>query len=84
MANKQLKYDALKRWLQMQHLQQLDVTFDEISNVVGGLPISAYERAAWWGNEVASTHSQCKAWLEAGYSVSVDRAARKVRFSKLN
>jgi hypothetical protein len=82
MANKQLKYDPLKRWLQMQEHQQLDMTFDEISNLVGGLPISADKRAAWWANESITTHSQAKAWLEAGYAVTVDRPARKVRFSK--
>jgi hypothetical protein len=84
MANKDSKYDPLKRWLQNQQRQLIDMTFDEIANLVGGLPISATKRAAWWANESTNvTHSQCRAWLEAGYSAQADRVARKVRFKKI-
>ena len=84
MANKDLKYDPLKRWLQNQQPRLVDMTFDEIANLVGGLPISAHKRAAWWANEATNvTHSQCRAWLEAGYSAEADRAAGRVRFIKM-
>jgi len=82
MTSKDLKYDPLKKWLQNQQRDDIEMTFDEIANLVGGLPISAHKRAAWWANEVTITHSQCRAWLEAGYSAVTDRAARRVRFIK--
>ncbi|MCC8960391.1 hypothetical protein H8B02_45435, partial [Bradyrhizobium sp. Pear77] len=82
MSEKHYKYDPLKRWLQQQQLRQVELTFDEIADLVGGLPLSAEKRAAWWANETDAHHSQCKAWLEAGYLVHADRAARKVSFSR--
>jgi hypothetical protein len=82
MQSKTSKYEPLKLWLQRQTLQQVDMTFDEISDLVGGLPLSASKQAAWWANETDPLHVQCKAWLEAGYTVQANRGARKVRFSK--
>lgn len=76
------KYDRL-----FQHLCRLpdgpvELTFDEVSALVGGLPATAERSRAWWANEVGGGSRQAKAWLDAGREVaSVDVAARVVRFS---
>lgn len=67
------------------HLQgsqgPIEMSFDDVASLVGGLPASADKYRQWWENNGA--HSQSQAWLEAGYKVdSVDPAARKVRFVK--
>ncbi len=46
-----------------------DFDREEIKDIIDGtLPNSAYEYNAWWSND--ETHSQAKAWLDAGYRVS--------------
>lgn len=57
------------------------MTFDEIADLVGGLPPTAYTTRQWWANNSAA-HTQAHAWLRAGRTVeSVDFNARRVRFS---
>ncbi len=83
MTRKPLKYDPLRDWLRHQKASTLEVSFDEIADMVGGLPPSAEKHDAWWTNETSkSTHVQCPAWLDAGYRASADRSRRKVRFDK--
>ncbi|GAA4595874.1 hypothetical protein GCM10023107_35640 [Actinoplanes octamycinicus] len=60
--------------------QEMDLGFDEIAALVGGLPPSAGLRQ-WWAN---ADHPQAHAWRTAGYRVQqvyLDR--RRVRFSRL-
>lgn len=69
----------------LEHLKgsdaSVEMTFDEIASMVGGLPESATKFGQWWEN--TGHHSQAKAWLEAGYKVaSVDRQERRVRFTR--
>jgi hypothetical protein len=50
------------------------LTFNEIEQVLGDtLPASAYNSPAWWwiGEEDACDKPQARAWLEAGFGVSV-------------
>ncbi|NMM17241.1 MAG: hypothetical protein HHJ14_08945 [Cellulomonas sp.] len=57
----------------------VDLDFDELSAMVGGLPSSA-DRRQWWAN---SSHVQALAWRAAGFHVervSLDR--RRVRFAR--
>ncbi len=77
------KYDALFEHLCRAGDGPVEMTFEEISQLVGGLPASAQRWPAWWGNEAAGgRHVQARAWLEAGREVEqVDRQARRVRFS---
>lgn len=57
------------------------MSFDEIADLVGGLPNSAYRYRAWWANEHDGRHVQAKAWRGAGYVVdSVDLDGRAVTF----
>lgn len=77
------KYDPL-----LEHLCRVDdgpveMTFEEIDRLVGGLPASAVTWPGWWANETeGSRHVQARAWLGSGREVvSVDRAGKRVRFS---
>lgn len=77
------KYGALRRQLECEADPSVEMTFDEVDRIVGGLPASAHCYSAWWSNEREGTHVQAHAWLEAGWRVeNVDLSAEKVRFTK--
>ena len=77
------KYDPLLEYLCRADDGPIEMTFDEIGRLVGGLPASAAMWPAWWANEAAgSRHVQAHAWLGAGREVeAVDRVGKRVRFS---
>ena len=77
------KYEPLFRHLCAADDDAIDMTFEQIEQLVGPLPRAASVRREWWSNERAdSSGVQTKAWLDAGRQVeSIDRAARRVRFS---
>ena len=75
------KYDPLLRRLCDAPAASVELSFDEIGHLVGGLPPSAFTHRAWWGNEVDGRHVQAAAWTNAGRSVEqVDVSSRRVRF----
>jgi len=77
-----MKYEPLHNFLNDQPADQpVPMTFDEIEELVGALPESAYKwRDQWWANTV--THPQGEAWLRAGRRViEVDIDARRLVFS---
>jgi hypothetical protein len=75
------RYDALRERLQHDHDRELTLHFDEIDEIVGGLPPSAHNHRAWWSNAPAG-HSHAAAWLRAGRRVlDVNLTAGRVRFS---
>ncbi len=81
------KYDALGDYLRAcVGRRRVHLTFREIEQIIGdALPPSAREHREWWGNEVgpAARHSQCRAWMEAGWLVNeVDRNAGVVVFEE--
>lgn len=57
------------------------LTLEEIADLVGGLPRSAYSYTAWWSNEDLS-HVQSQAWESAGYRAEPDLRGRQVRFTR--
>ncbi|HEY5275512.1 MAG TPA: hypothetical protein VIK38_03065 [Coriobacteriia bacterium] len=74
------KYEPLSRHLRTA-IHPISMTFDEISQLVGGLPPSAYRHREWWANN-PRMHVQAHAWLELGRRVEeVDLRAEVVRFS---
>lgn len=76
------KYDPLFRQLCQTPDSPIDLTFDAIGALVGGLPKSAFAYRPWWGNQVDG-HVQACAWLNAGREVeAVDLGARTVRFGR--
>ena len=72
------KYQALHDFLTTRSEPAVELTFAEVGRLVGGLPRSAYAHRPWWANRRNSP--QAKAWLDAGRQVSIDWAARTVRF----
>jgi hypothetical protein len=77
------KYEPLFRHLCAADDDALEMTFEQIECLVGPLPRAASLRREWWSNERTDRSAvQTKAWLDAGRQVeSIDRAARRVRFS---
>jgi hypothetical protein len=62
----------------------VEMTFDEVADLVEGLPDSAFKYSAWWSNEVDGGHVQARAWSAAGFRVDrLDLAGRKVRFRRV-
>lgn len=80
--NVHTRYAPLTRHLQQAASSEAVMTFEEIERLIGrALPPSAtgdYARH-WWANTV--THSQGKAWLDAGWRVrTLEAAKRRVHF----
>lgn len=78
------KYDPLFEHLCRAGDGPVEMTFDEIGSLVGGLPASASRHLVWWQNEADnSRHVHARAWLNAGRTVErVELGARRVRFSR--
>lgn len=79
------KYDTFHNRLRNEprDVTSLRLTFDEIGELVGGLPPSAWDHQAWWGNNDASV--QARAWLHAGWRVdSVNQTAGWVVFKRVS
>lgn len=75
------KYDALRDWLISHGGGVVEMTFDQIADLVGGLPSSAYNHQAWWANERDRAHVQAHAWQAARMRVDrVNLGAKTVRF----
>jgi hypothetical protein len=76
------KYAALAEYLRGRSGGSVTVSFEEIAEIVGGLPGSARKHRAWWAND--ESHVQGRAWLEAGWRVeAVDIGAARVTFQRL-
>ncbi len=73
------RYNNLRDHLRIRRGQTLSMAFDEIAELVDGLPPSAFEHREWWAND--GTHVQAQAWMAAGWAVdSVDLPGRQVQF----
>lgn len=76
------KYAPLKQWLVDNTNASIRVSFSDISDLVGGLPPSAYQHRAFWSN--TNSHAFSVAWMEAGYKVvGCDLQSQNVRFAKV-
>lgn len=78
------KYAPLAEFLASRPIGQSTVTvsFDQVAELVGGLPPSAYEYRQWWAND---SKSEARAWRSVGWHVDrhgVDFGARTVRFAR--
>ena len=73
------KYDEFQKCLNQLKIASVSFSFDEVEEIIGfELPNSAYKYAAWWGNDCS--HSQARAWMQAGWEVSrVDLDKREVQ-----
>lgn len=76
------KYDPLREHLSRTPERRITMHFRDIEALVGGLPQSAWEHSAWWGNSGGS-HVHADAWMGAGYRVDhVDQQRGIVTFAK--
>lgn len=76
------KYHPLRDHLRRAGPAAVEMGFDEIDQLVGGLPSSARHHRAWWANESDGAHVQARAWLDSGRRVEVvDPERGRVRFS---
>ena len=75
------KYDRLKEFLINSDEDTIDISFDEIENILlFPLPSSAYMHNAWWSN---NGHSHARSWTDAGYIVASVRLKDKtLKFTK--
>ena len=79
------KYEPLENYLKLTGLNDLSVTFADLSKKIGiVLPESAFLHREWWSNQKDYTcRPQAKAWMSVGYmveSVNQDRDSGWVRF----
>lgn len=79
------KYDPVREHLFTSGKPTVSISFEELGNLVGGLPKSAYTYQAWWANEhEPQTNMQKQAWMAAGYEVDhYDLNTQRVRFRKM-
>jgi hypothetical protein len=75
------KYNPLREALEHAGSDPVEFRFEEIAQLVGGLPPSAYRYREWWANEQTGTHVQARAWRAAGRRVeALDLPGRRVLF----
>jgi hypothetical protein len=77
------RYDALTAALAQRDDPEIVLTFDELDQIVGGLPMSARTYSAWWANKRTS-QPHARAWLDAGRSASPDFQAQRAVFRRLS
>jgi len=80
------KYDPLRDYLRdvaKRGRTEETLSFREVERILDfPLPSSAYDYAPWWGND--KTHTQARAWLDAGWEVvEKDLASKKVTFQRI-
>lgn len=78
------KYEPLADYLASRPTNQSTVTmtFEQVADLVGGLPRSAYEYREWWAND---SKVEARAWRSAGWHVDrhgVDFGVKTVRFAR--
>ena len=78
------RYDPIRARLAASGEDMETLSFEEIGDLVGGLPDSATRYAWWWANEdpQSTTRSQCKSWQAAGYEAEPNMSRRSVTFRR--
>ena len=78
-------YDPLSEFLRDKAPHSVTLSFAQIENVLRrDLPATARNRAEWWANEdpQLTRHVQSKAWMQNGYTASVDIENEVVEFNR--
>jgi hypothetical protein len=80
------KYDPVNKWLNAKsagNISSFSTTFKQIETILGfALPSSARTAPQWWENDGA--HSQCVAWINAGFETrNLNLAGESVEFVKV-
>ena len=77
------KYDALADYLRACGEDWVTLKLEDLHEIVGKLPPSAYRHPAWWANESKGSHVQARAWMSAGWRVDqLDLGDGWVRFRR--
>ena len=78
------KYEKLAEYLKELDVDKVNLTFDEIENILGEpLPGSAAERA-WWANSATNNHA-LNGWMDAGWeTANVNMEDRILDFIKVD
>jgi uncharacterized protein (DUF2237 family) len=78
------RYDRLRAYLEATTEARVELRFADLAELVGGLPASARNHAAWWANS-RHGHSHARAWLDAGWHVvDLNLTAETVRFTRVS
>ncbi|MCS7364613.1 MAG: hypothetical protein NDF54_04160 [archaeon GB-1867-035] len=78
------KYDRLKKFLSSLDCDVVELSFDEVSSIINGLPRVAFEQRKWWDNDERNIQAR-NGWLAAGFRVvGVNLKNRLVVFSKVS
>lgn len=83
-GNEMSKYSPLRDHLASypEDRHELLMTFEQIEDLVGKLPRSAYVHRAWWAN-TTDARVEARAWRSAGWHVkSIDQKMREVVFAR--
>lgn len=80
MKKRSSKYAKLTEYLADCGKDNLELTFDEIADITGYMPDSAYKYTTLWYNGGALN----KSWLDAGYKASIHLSKQEVSFYKSN
>jgi len=75
------RYDALTSRLLADAEPVVVLTFDELDQIVSGLPASARSYHAWWANK-RSSQPHARAWLDAGRRATPDFKGMTAVFTK--
>ncbi|MBA4291522.1 hypothetical protein C0431_00980 [bacterium] len=62
------RYSKLTEFLSQTAENRIELTFDQVREIVGSLPASAYNHSAYWSNH--PSHPPAVAWLSAGWKQS--------------
>jgi hypothetical protein len=76
-------YTPMREFLSAQPIERVRLGFREVERIIGRpLPKSARDYQAWWAND--PTHSQAKAWLDAGWRTeNLNLGRRTVEFVRV-
>lgn len=78
------EYDPLKSHLYGVRAAGLEMSFEEILKVVGGLPRSAPEHGAWWANE-QGRHVQALSSVDDGFQTErADLSGRRAPLRRIS
>jgi hypothetical protein len=75
------RYDALAKQLSALDDEVVELSFEEIDDLVGGLPPSARKHASWWANSKKPS-GQARFWISAGRKAQPDMTQHFVSFRR--
>jgi outer membrane receptor for Fe3+-dicitrate len=63
------KYEELAKYLEKQDSDLIRMTFQEVEEIIGPLPPTAYDHRAWWANSASQNHAM-NGWMSVGWETS--------------